>query len=451
MFMRIDDAKLIGRDIHTLAYLSLDVKNALLLFLSQGNAKEAGWHSHEFSEVRDLNSLSDTDVQNLLILMVRPNEKGMVVRILNNIKVPLSPTTAGKPLYLALRPILRGILSYLQLYEKLYRMLSGEQGVLVNGRVIGDDPNMVLELTKKVKSSEKYLDSHEAILKNTLVTSGLIPIKFFDNLKASEDRGITNYLLSAVQAIERIHPREERTSTNQIKIKPAKEARYTQIMTFNDRPGRFGQVMIETMKYNINLSLIIYDKLVMPFYAMMQTEHMDSKSRNVASVLGYIISNDDDDEERAVLVDEVMNQEYAEDYEDRICHLEERLANANEEAAIATRNFNELNAARNNELLYAANNPGDGRYPVKIATGATSSLRKPGQVTILTKKPCFAEARKEGTCSYGGSCKYSHDKRDLDRLRNDPKAYQNIQVLNVLAEHSAEVLDAKAAEFSSQY
>jgi len=328
-------------------------------------------------------------------------------------------------------------------------MLSGEQGVLVNGRVIGDDPNMVLELTKKVKSSEKYLDSHEAILKNTLVTSGLIPIKFFDNLKASEDRGITNYLLSAVQAIERIHPREERTSTSQIKIKPAKEARYTQIMTFNDRPGRFGQVMIETMKYNINLSLIIYDKLVMPFYGMMQTEQIESKSRNVASVLGYIISNDDDDEERAVLVDEVMNQEYAEDYEDRICHLEERLANANEEAAIATRNFNELNAARNNELLYAANNPGDGRYPVKIATGATSSLRKP--VTILTKKPCFAEARKEGSCSYGGNCKYSHDKRELDKVRNDPKAYQNMQVLSVLAEHSPEVYESKAAEFSSQY
>ena len=208
-------------------------------------------------------------------------------------------------------------------------------------------------------------------------------------------------------------------------------------------------MMIETMKYNINLSLIIYDKLVMPFYAMMQTEHMDSKSRNVASVLGYIISNDDDDEERAVLVDEVMNQEYAEDYEDRICHLEERLANANEEAAIATRNFNELNAARNNELLYAANNPGDGRYPVKIATGATSSLRKP--VTILTKKPCFAEARKEGSCSYGGKCKYSHDKRELDRVRNDPKAYQNMQVLSVLAEHSPEVYESKAAEFSSQY
>jgi hypothetical protein len=189
----------------------------------------------------------------------------------------------------------------------------------------------------------------------------------------------------------------------------------------------------------------------MPFYSMMQTDQYDSKTRKVASMLGYILSNNEDDEEREVIVERVMNEEYADDYEHRICHLEEQLANANEEAARATRNYNELNAARNNELLYAANNPGDGRYPVKIATGATSSLRKPGQVTILTKKPCFAEARKEGTCSYGTSCKYSHDKRELDKLRNDPRAQQNMHVLNVLAEHSPEVFDAKAAEFSKQY
>ena len=88
-----------------------------------------------------------------------------------------------------------------------------------------------------------------------------------------------------------------------------------------------------------------------------------------------------------------MNEEYADDYEHKICHLEERLADANEEAAIAKRNYQDLKAEWNAELLYVANNPqNDGRYPVKIATGATSSLRKPGQVTILTKKPCFSEA-----------------------------------------------------------
>ena len=419
--------------------------------MSQGNAKEAGCHSHEFTEIRDLNSLSDSDIQNLLILMVRPNEKGALVRILNNIRIPLSPTTAEKPLYLALKPILRGVLSFLQTYEKLYRMLSGEQGVLVNGKTIGEDPNMIIELSKKVKGGDKYLDSHEAIMKNTLVTNGPIPNKFFDNLKASEDRGIINYLLSAVQSVDRIHPRTEKPSSSSFKIKPSKETKYTQVMTFPDRPGVFGQVLIETMKYNINIFLSVYDKLVMPFYAMMQTDQIDSKTRKVASMLGYILSNNEDDEDRQVLIDKVMNEEYADDYEDRICHLEERLANANEEAAIATRNYNELNAARNSELLYAANNPGDGRYPVKIATGATSSLRKPGQVTILTKKPCFAEARQEGTCTYGRSCRYSHDKKDLDRLRNDPKASQNIQVLSVLAEYSPESYDAKAAEFSESY
>ena len=449
LFMRMEDAKVIGQHRQTISYLSLEVKNNLLLFLSQGNAKEAGWHSHEFSEIRDLNCLSDTDIQNLLILMVRPNEKGMLVRILNNVKIPLSPTTADKPLYLALRPILRGVLSYLQQYEKLYRMLSGEQGVLVNGKIIGADPNMVLELSKKFKDGKGYLDSHEAILKHTLVTNGPIPAKFFDSLKASEDRGITNYLLAALQSVERINPRAERNPSGNFVIKASKETRFTQVMTFPGKPGVFGQVLIETMKFNATIYLTIHDKLVMPFYSMMQTDQYDSKTRKIASMLGYILSNNEDDEEREVIIERVMNEEYADDYEHRICHLEERLANANEEAAIATRNFNELKAARNNELLYAANNPGDGRYPVKIATGATSSLRKP--VTILTKKPCFAEARKEGSCSYGGNCKYSHDKRELDKVRNDPKAYQNMQVLSVLAEHSPEVYESKAAEFSSQY
>ena len=451
LFMRMEDAKVIGQHRQTISYLSLEVKNNLLLFLSQGNAKEAGWHSHEFSELKDLNCLSDTDIQNLLILMVRPNEKGMLVRILNNVKIPLSPTTADKPLYLALRPILRGVLSYLQQYEKLYRMLSGEQGVLVNGKVIGADPNMVLELSKKFRDGNKYLDSHEAILKNTMVTNGPIPAKFFDSLKASEDRGITNYLLSAIQSVERINPRSERNPSGNFVIKASKETRFTQVMTFPDRPGVFGQVLIETMKFNATIYLTIHDKLILPFYALMQTDQYDSKTRKVASMLGYILSNDEDDEEREAIVERVMNEEYADDYEHRICHLEEQLANAKEEAAKVSRSYNELNAARNNELYYSANNPGDGRYPVKIATGATSSLRKPGQVTILAKKPCFAEARKEGTCSYGNNCKYSHDKRDLDRVRSDPRAQQNMHVLGVLADHSPEVYESKAAEFSSQY
>ncbi len=63
LFMRMEDAKVIGQHRQTISYLSLDVKNNLLLFLSQGNAKEAGWHSHEFSEIRDLNCLSDTDMR----------------------------------------------------------------------------------------------------------------------------------------------------------------------------------------------------------------------------------------------------------------------------------------------------------------------------------------------------------------------------------------------------
>ena len=111
-----------------------------------------------------------------------------------------------------------------------------------------------------------------------------------------------------------------------------------------------------------------------------------------------------------------------------------------------------MKAERNADLLYVANNPqNDGRFPVKIATGATSSLRRPGQVSIITKKPCFAEARQKGTCTHGRGCRYSHEEKDLDRVRNDPKASKHIQVLNVLAEHSPESYESKAAEFSEQY
>ena len=53
--------------------------------------------------------------------------------------------------------------------------------MLVNGKTIGADPNMVIELSKKLKGGNMYLDSHEAILKNTLVTNGPIPSTFFDS------------------------------------------------------------------------------------------------------------------------------------------------------------------------------------------------------------------------------------------------------------------------------
>ena len=169
-------------------------------------------------------------------------------------------------------------------------------------------------------------------------------------------------------------------------------------------------------------------------------------------MLGYILSTNDDDEYRDDLVEQVLSVDNADELEHKVCHLEERLAEANEEAAIAKRNFNDLVAERNAELLYLANNPqSDGRYPVKIATGATSSLRKPNHMSILTKKPCFAEARAEGSCQHGRSCRYSHERKDLEKLRNDPRATKNLQVLSVLAEHSPDSYEVKADEFSESY
>ena len=414
LFMRIDDDRVLGFNRQTIAHLGTEVKNSLLMFLTQGNGQEAGLESHQFTDLKDLNILSDEDIQNLLILMVRPNEKNMLVRIMNNIKIPVSPTTAGKPLYLALRPILRGVLNYLQLYEKLYRMLSGEQGVKVNGIIIGKDPNLTLEISKKSKLESNYLDSHESILKNTLVTNGPISARFYDALKATEDRGVSNYLYSAVQAIERIHPRRSKELSSSHKIRSSKESHFKQIMTFDGRQGNFGQVLIETMKYNINMFVTIYDKLVMPFYAMLQVENGDPKSRKLASVLGYILSSGEDDDEREQMVNMVMGSEID-----------------------------------NDNLMHMTSS---GERPVKIATNATAGIRRQGQITLASKKPCFAEARQEGACKYGQKCKYSHSKQDLEKLRSDPTALKNIQVLNVLAEHgSPESYEDKVAEFSESY
>ena len=49
------------------------------------------------------------------------------------------------------------------------------------------------------------------------------------------------------------------------------------------------------------------------------------------------------------------------------------------------------------------------------------------------KKPCFAEARKSNSCTYGDACKYSHDFRDLEKLRKDPNAIRSLNVLDAVS------------------
>ena len=204
---------------------------------------------------------------------------------------------------------------------------------------------------------DKSLDSHESKLRNALVNQGPLPPRFYDSLKASEDRGISNYLYSAVQAVERIHPRDSKGLSNTFVIKASKESHFKQVMTFDGRQGVFGQVLIETMKFNINMFLTIYDKLVMPFYGMMQENSGEQKSKKLTAVLGYILSTNEDDEYRENLVEQVLSVDNADELEHKICHLEERLAEANEEAAVAKRSYNDLVAQRNSELFYVANNP----------------------------------------------------------------------------------------------
>ena len=73
------------------------------------------------------------------------------------------------------------------------------------------------------------------------------------------------------------------------------------------------------MGQKLNMFLTIYDKLVMPFYSMMQVEQSEPKSsRKLISILGYILSNNEDDEDREDLIERVMNEENAEELEHKV-------------------------------------------------------------------------------------------------------------------------------------
>jgi hypothetical protein len=77
-----------------------------------------------------------------------------------------SPGMEGSRRFMNDRHAIKLQLFKFMVHVTLSPMLSGEQGLLVNGKTIGADPNMVIELTKKLKDGNKYLDSHESILIN---------------------------------------------------------------------------------------------------------------------------------------------------------------------------------------------------------------------------------------------------------------------------------------------
>ena len=74
--------ELMNQGIHTsiINYLSKSVLQKILLWLSLGNCQEAGLHGYDFVTIEDLNKLSESDIESILILMIRPNEKGMLIK-----------------------------------------------------------------------------------------------------------------------------------------------------------------------------------------------------------------------------------------------------------------------------------------------------------------------------------------------------------------------------------
>ena len=104
-------------------------------------------------------------------------------------------------------------------------------------------------------------------------------------------------------------------------------------------------------------------------------------------------------------------------------------------------------------MVQSSNASNNGNYPVKIPTGYQAREQK----TVLKrtssgpKKPCFAEARKQNSCTYGAGCKYSHDIRDLETLRKDPNAIRSLNVLDEIMEDIPSAYGAAAEAYSEQY
>lgn len=79
-----------GYDVLLISYLSNSIQLRIVSWLNEGNADDTGLNGHEFSQPRDLHSLTDSDIESILILMMRPTEVGQLTRLMHSLKVYIS-------------------------------------------------------------------------------------------------------------------------------------------------------------------------------------------------------------------------------------------------------------------------------------------------------------------------------------------------------------------------
>ena len=118
-------------------YISMNILERILMWLTMGYGQEAGLESHMFESTEDLKQLSDSDLESIMMLICRPKEKGQLINLMTEIKVFVSQQTLHRPLYLQMKTTFQAVLTYLHTYERVYKMASGEIGLVVNGVLIG--------------------------------------------------------------------------------------------------------------------------------------------------------------------------------------------------------------------------------------------------------------------------------------------------------------------------
>ena len=444
-------------------YVSLNILEKILMWLTMGYGQEAGLESHMFESTEDLRNLSDGDLESIMMLICRPKEKGQLVNLMSEIKVFVSQQTLNRPMYLQLKTTFQAVLSYLHTYERVYKMASGETGLIVNGVSIGANENLCLEVTTKAQADPKHPDTHDGIIKRALVHADVISLKLFNQLKKSPDQGPAALVLTTVTTMKNIHPRRsEMKKIDTSAAKPTKVAnrkvstdvKFSRLCHFpEEKKEEMGKVYLESIRYSLNQMLAIYDGIVAPFLAtLINTNEQTKGAPRTMNVFGNILALDEGSADREALITSFEETGDKGNHVEYCLHLEEELATARGSAAELEEKCRELTAREHTRILNMVQST-NGNQPVKIPTGYQARER----TTILKrtlpgpKKPCFAEARKSNSCTYGDACKYSHDFRDLEKLRKDPNAIRSLNVLDEIMEDIPSTYGAAADAYSEQY
>ena len=446
-------------------YISLNILERILMWLTMGYGQEAGLEANMFESTEDLKQLSDSDLESIMMLICRPKEKGQLINLMTEIKVFVSQQTLHRPLYLQLKTTFQAVLSYLHTYERIYKMASGEIGLVVNGVSIGANENLRLEVTSKQQADPKFPETHDSIIKKALVQGDILTLKLFNQLKKPPDQGPAALVLTTVTTMKNIHPRRSEmgeVATSEAKPvqatdkKVSTDVKFSRLCHFPDeKKEEMGKVYLESIRYSLNLLLAIYDGIVAPFLAaLVNTNEQTKSAQRTMNVLGNILALEEGNVDREALIVSFEESGDSGNHVEYCTHLEEELATARGAAAELEEKNRELTAREHTRILNMVQH---GNHPVKIPTGYQAQRGHEPERTILKrtspgpKKPCFAEARKPNSCTYGAACKYSHNVRDLEELRKDPNAVRSLNILDDIMEDIPSAYGAACDAYSEQH